>query len=100
MRNQEYGFGGILAFDAGSLEQARDLVIAMQREKVGYFAVSLGFYKTLFSVPGSSTSSEIPEEDRQKMGLGTGIIRMSVGIDNHAEDSCLRMEKAIHSIRG
>jgi methionine-gamma-lyase len=34
----------------------------MQERKLGYLAVSLGFYKTLFIAPGTSTSSEIPEE--------------------------------------
>ena len=98
LMNLEYGFGGILAFDVGSVEKARDLVIAMQQEQVGYFAVSLGFYKTLFSVPGSSTSSEIPEEDRKRMGLSTGIIRISIGIDNHPEESWKRMKKALKQI--
>ena len=41
----------------------------MQENNVGYLAVSLGFYKTLFSTPGSSTSSEIPEEEQKEMGL-------------------------------
>ena len=54
----------------------------MQIRNVGYLAVSLGFYKTLFSTPGSSTSSEIPEEEQKKMGLSEGLIRFSIGIDN------------------
>jgi methionine-gamma-lyase len=43
-------------------------------------AVSLGFYKTLFSCSGSSTSSEIPEEERKEMGLSDGLIRFSIGL--------------------
>jgi methionine-gamma-lyase len=54
----------------------------MQERNLGYLAVSLGFYKTLFSAPGSSTSSEIPEEEQKEMGLSDGLIRFSIGLDN------------------
>ena len=59
--NPEYGFGGMLTLDVGSLNQANALMELMQKQKLGYLAVSLGFYKTLFSASGTSTSSEIPE---------------------------------------
>jgi methionine-gamma-lyase len=49
--------------------------------------VSLGYFKTLFSAPGSSTSSEIPVEERHAMGLTDGLIRFSVGLDNDIERS-------------
>ena len=80
--NEDYGFGGILTIDAGDLKTANSLMEIMQIRNVGYLAVSLGFYKTLFSTPGSSTSSEIPEEEQKKMGLSEGLIRFSIGIDN------------------
>jgi len=54
----------------------------MQKQKLGYLAVSLGFYKTLFSAPGTSTSSEIPLEEQKEMGLSDGLIRFSIGLDN------------------
>ena len=82
MMNAEYGFGGMMTIDAGSLEKANDLMELMQKENLGYLAVSLGFYKTLFSAPGSSTSSEIPEEEQKEMGLTDGLIRFSIGLDN------------------
>ena len=59
--NPEYGFGGMLAVDLGELETAKQLIVTMQKAKVGYLAVSLGFYKTLFSLPSHSTSSEIQD---------------------------------------
>ncbi len=93
--NPEYGFGGILSVDFKSLDRARSLVVNLQREKVGYLAVSLGFYKTLFSIPGASTSSEIPQEDQEYMGLSHGLIRMSVGLDNHIDLSWERMKTAL-----
>ena len=61
--NPEYGYGGLITMDVGSLENANALMELMQERKLGYLAVSLGFYKTLFSAPGSSTSSEIPMEE-------------------------------------
>ncbi len=85
MMNTEYGYGGMLTIDAGSLEKANLLMEAMQHKNVGYLAVSLGFYKTLFSAPGSSTSSEIPEEEQEEMGLSDGLIRFSIGLDNNIE---------------
>lgn len=80
--NSKYGFGGLLTLDVGSLENANALMEMMQDQKLGYLAVSLGFYKTLFSAPGTSTSSEIPMEEQIKMGLGDGLIRFSIGLDN------------------
>jgi methionine-gamma-lyase len=83
--NQEFGFGGMLMVDAGSMKKAYELMEAMQHANIGYLAVSLGFYKTLFSAPGASTSSEIPLEDQDAMGLSDGMVRMSVGLDNDIE---------------
>jgi methionine-gamma-lyase len=85
MMNPEYGFGGILTIDVGSLDKANELMELMQQKNLGYLAVSLGFYKTLFSAPGSSTSSEIPEEEQIEMGLSDGLIRFSIGLDNDIE---------------
>jgi len=82
MMNSEYGFGGMLTIDAGSLEKANELMELMQHRNLGYLAVSLGFYKTLFSAPGSSTSSEISPEEQKEMGLTDGLIRFSIGLDN------------------
>jgi len=80
--NPEYGFGGLITLDVGSLDKANALMELMQKEKLGYLAVSLGFYKTLFSAPGTSTSSEIPQEEQEESGLSQGLIRFSIGLDN------------------
>lgn len=85
MMNEAYGFGGMLTLDVGSLEKANELMELMQHKNLGYLAVSLGFYKTLFSAPGSSTSSEIPEGEQKEMGLSDGLIRFSIGLDNNIE---------------
>ena len=80
--NEEYGFGGMLTIDVGSIDKANAFMEKMQENNLGYLAVSLGFYKTLFSAPGSSTSSEIPLEEQKEMGLSNGLIRFSIGLDN------------------
>ncbi|TPV32360.1 aminotransferase class I/II-fold pyridoxal phosphate-dependent enzyme [Paucihalobacter ruber] len=85
MMNVEYGFGGMLTIDVGNIETANALMELMQQRNLGYLAVSLGFYKTLFSAPGTSTSSEIPEDEQQQMGLSDGLIRFSIGLDDDIE---------------
>ena len=85
MMNAQYGFGGMLTIDVGSLDKANALMEMMQEQNLGYLAVSLGFYKTLFSAPGTSTSSEIPEEEQAQMGLTDGLIRFSIGLDADIE---------------
>jgi len=85
LKNEGYGFGGIVAVDVGDKTTADRLMTRMQEEGVGYLAVILGYFKTLFSAPGKSTSSEIPPEKRRGMGMGEGLIRFSVGLDNDME---------------
>ena len=96
--NQEYGFGGIMTIDVGTLEKANELMELMQHDNLGYLAVSLGFYKTLFSAPGTSTSSEIPEEEQKEMGLSNGIIRFSIGLDNDIERTYRAMRKCMKQV--
>lgn len=98
MMNKEYGYGGMLTIDVGSLEKANELMELMQEKNLGYLAVSLGFYKTLFSAPGSSTSSEIPEEEQAQMGLTDGLIRFSIGLDNDIERTYRNMRACMISL--
>lgn len=90
--NPEYGFGGMMTIDVGSLDKANELMEMMQMENLGYLAVSLGFYKTLFSAPGTSTSSEIPLEEQKEMGLSDGLIRFSIGLDDDIERTYAKMK--------
>jgi len=98
MMNKEYGFGGMLTIDAGSLEKANELMEMMQEKNLGYLAVSLGFYKTLFSAPGTSTSSEISEEEQKEMGLTEGLIRFSIGLDNEIERTYQMMNSCMKEV--
>jgi len=87
LMNEEYGFGGMLAIDFGTVAKANQVMQKMQQADVGYLAVSLGYFKTLFSCSGKSTSSEIPDSVQQQMGLSQGLVRFSVGLDNNISDS-------------
>lgn len=98
MINQEYGFGGMMTLDVGTLDKANELMELMQHKNLGYLAVSLGFYKTLFSAPGTSTSSEIPLEEQHEMGLTDGLIRFSIGLDNDIERTYEMMKECMVSL--
>lgn len=96
--NPEYGFGGMMTIDAGSLENTNTLMEMMQKENLGFLAVSLGFYRTLFSAPGTSTSSEIPVEEQKQMGLSEGLIRFSIGLDDDIEKTCQSMKSCMKKL--
>jgi len=98
LMNEGFGYGGMLAVDAGDIETADKLMAKMQDEKVGYLAVSLGYFKTLFSSPGHSTSSEIPEEEQQAMGLSEGLVRISIGLDNNIKETFERIKKCLYDV--
>lgn len=92
MMNPQYGYGGLLTLDVTTTDKANEVMELMQNENLGYLAVSLGFYKTLFSCSGSSTSSEIPEQERKEMGLSDGLIRMSIGLDQDIKRTFEKMK--------
>mgnify|MGYP001277807507 CR=1 FL=1 len=96
--NEGFGFGGMFVVDASTKDKANALMEDMQKENLGYLAVSLGFYKTLFSAPGLSTSSEIPENEREKMGLSDGLVRISIGLDDDIDRTYNKMLKCIKRV--
>ncbi len=98
MFNAAYGFGGMMTLDVGSLDKANELMELMQNRNIGYLAVSLGFYKTLFSAPGTSTSSEISPEEQAEMGLSDGLIRFSIGLDNDIERTYQMMKSCMQEV--
>jgi methionine-gamma-lyase len=98
MMNKKYGFGGMMTIDVGSLDKANALMELMQKSNLGYLAVSLGFYKTLFSAPGSSTSSEIPEDEQEDMGLSDGLIRFSIGLDDDIKRTYKMMKSCMNEL--
>lgn len=95
MMHPGFGFGGLITIDLETSEKAARLMEKMELAGVGYLAVSLGYFKTLFSNSGKSTSSEIPEEYQKKMGLTEGLIRFSVGLDDDIKTSWQRIKDSL-----
>ena len=85
LMNEGYGYGGMIAIDVETAEKAAPFMEMMQDKGVGYHAVSLGYFRTLFSNSGKSTSSEVPVDIQKEMGLSPGLVRFSVGLDNDIE---------------
>ncbi len=99
MVNPGYGYGGILTIDCDTREKAEELMSILQNtEQFGLIAVSLGYYDTLISCSGSSTSSEIPPEDQSKMGLSPGLIRMAIGFTGSLDARIEQIERAVRKV--
>ena len=98
MMHKEFGYGGMITLDLKTGEMATKFMEILQDKNVGYLAVSLGFYKTLFNAPGKGTSSEVPEEEQEAMGLSDGLIRMSIGLDFDIKATYGKMKDALNEI--
>ena len=97
---EEYGFGGMLAVDMGDEETANRLMEKLQNGyDFGYIAVSLGYFETLLSCSGSSTSSELTDEDKELAGISPGLVRISVGYTGSLEQRREQLRSAIEDIR-
>jgi methionine-gamma-lyase len=95
----DYGYGGILTLDLGSEERANALMDMLQNDyRFGYMAVSLGYYDTLMSCSGSTTSSEMTEEDKALAGISPGLVRMSVGFTGTAEQRWRQLHSALERL--
>ena len=90
-RKQMRGFGGMIAFDLGSLEAARALLNSV---RLCALAESLGGVETLISHPATMTHASVPKEEREKMGLTDGLVRISVGVED-VEDLIADLEVAL-----
>ena len=95
----DYGFGGILTLDLDSEEKANNLMELLQNKyHFGFMAVSLGYFDTLMSCPGSSTSSEMTDDDLSSAGIGAGLLRMSIGFTGTIEQRWQQLESALKDI--
>lgn len=100
MANPEYGFGGMVCVDMETEERANRLMHHLQNTtRFGLMAVSLGYYETLVSCSGSSTSSEMSPEEREEAGISPGLVRMSVGYSGTLEQRWAQLEKALHLVQ-
>jgi cystathionine beta-lyase/cystathionine gamma-synthase len=90
-RRQQHGFGGMVSVDLGSLEAANAFA---KRLKLCYLAVSLGGAETLVTHSATMTHGGLGPEGRAKLGIGDGLIRISVGIED-VEDIIQDLDQAL-----
>jgi methionine-gamma-lyase len=99
MINESYGYGGMVTLDCKTKAKAEELLSVLQnKEQFGLIAVSLGYYDTLMSCSGSSTSSEIPPEDQCKMGLSSGLVRLAIGYTGGLAERIVQIERAVKAV--
>ena len=78
-RRQMRGFGGLIAFELGSLERARTLLNSV---RLMALAESLGGVETLISHPATMTHASVPPDRRLQIGITDDMVRVSVGIED------------------
>jgi cystathionine beta-lyase/cystathionine gamma-synthase len=91
---QMRGFGGMISFDVGSIEGGKKV---LEGVKIFALAESLGAVESLISHPASMTHASVPREERLKMGLTDGLVRISVGIEE-VEDLVADLESALKGL--
>jgi methionine-gamma-lyase len=84
-------FGGMLAFDVGSIEAGRRF---LERVQIAARAASLGSTKTLVVHPASITHTQLTSEQRESIGITDGMVRVSVGIED-LDDLIADFEQAL-----
>jgi len=95
----DYGYGGILTMDMGTAEHANELLDLLQnRYHFGYVAVSLGYFDTLMTCSGSSTSSEMTDADKTAAHISPGLVRMSVGYTGTTEQRWKQLSEALQRV--
>ena len=93
-KRQMRGFGGMIAFELGSLEAARRLLNTV---KLMSLAESLGGVETLISHPATMTHASVPAERRAALGIGDGLVRISVGIEDR-EDLLADLQRGLDAV--
>ena len=93
-RRQQNGFGGMVAFDVGSLEAARTV---LESVKLCTLAESLGGVETLISHPATMTHASVDEAKRRRLGITDGLVRISVGIED-TDDIIADLDQALEKL--
>ena len=81
-RRQMSGFGGMLSFDVDTMDRARRVMEAL---RIFHIAESLGGVESLANHPATMTHASIPEPMRRAIGIGDGLVRLSVGVEDIAD---------------
>jgi cystathionine beta-lyase/cystathionine gamma-synthase len=91
---QQKGFGSMLSFDLGSREAAGRFLGAI---KIFLSAESLGGVESLASHSATTTHAALSEEDRERLGITQGLVRLSVGIEDK-DDLIADLEQALGAV--
>lgn len=94
-KKQMRGFGGMVSVEMGSLEAGKQLV---KNVRIFALAESLGGVESLICHPASMTHGSVPKEEREKLGLTDGLVRLSVGCED-AEDLIEDIRSALEKVR-
>src|SRR3984893_5763071 len=89
-KKQMSGFGGMIALELGSLDRASRF---LERVKLCSLGESLGGVETLISHPATMTHASVPTDERNRLGITDGLVRLSVGIED-VEDLIADLESA------
>ena len=99
LRCPDYGFGGVMTLDMETEAAANVLMSKLQNKYgFGFMAVSLGYFDTLMSCSGSSTSSELTDTDKQAAGISPGLVRLSVGYTGTVEQRWQQLHDALEEV--
>jgi cystathionine beta-lyase/cystathionine gamma-synthase len=90
-RRQMRDFGGMISFELGSLAAAAEF---LKKVRLCALAESLGGVETIITHPASMTHASIPVEQRQRIGITDGLVRISVGIED-ADDIIADIDAAL-----
>ena len=87
-------FGGMLTFEVNNGD---DALTVLDNLELACFAASLGGVRTTTQIPATMAFLDIPEEERQEMGIYQGMIRVSTGLED-ADDLIADFESALSLI--
>ncbi len=93
-KRQMNGFGAMISFELGSKENAAKF---LNRLQLCFLGESLGGVETLISHPETMTHASVPIQERQRLGITPGLVRISVGIED-VEDLIDDLENAFEAI--
>ncbi len=93
-QSQMSGFGSMIAFEMGSLSNAKKM---LKKVRICSLGESLGGVETLISHPATMTHAAVGEKGRREIGITDGMVRISVGIEN-VEDIIDDLNEALGAI--
>jgi cystathionine gamma-lyase/homocysteine desulfhydrase len=93
-KRQQRGFGGMVSFDVGSLDNARTV---LESCRLLTLAESLGAVESLISHPATMTHASVLPETRARLGITDGLVRASVGLED-LDDIIADLDQALGKI--